>query len=47
MASGTGGYNAGAYGDNGWNDAALISESGIAANLAFKKAINSNKEKTK
>ena len=22
MASGTGGYNAGAYGDNGWDDAA-------------------------
>ena len=30
MASGTGGYNAAAYGDNGWNDAALITESGIA-----------------
>ena len=33
MASGTGGYNAGAYGDNGWNDAALISDSVIAADL--------------
>ena len=35
MASGTAGYNAGAYGDNGWNDGALISESGIAATLAL------------
>ena len=35
MASGTGGYNAAAYGDNGWNDAALITESGIAATLAL------------
>ena len=33
MASGTGGYNAAAYGDNGWNDGALITESGIAADL--------------
>ena len=30
-----GGYNVNAYGDNGWNDAALISESGIAATLAL------------
>jgi len=35
MASGTGGYNAAAYGDNGWNDGALISESGIAADLVL------------
>ena len=35
MASGTAGYNAGAYGDNGWNDGALIAESGIAATLAL------------
>ena len=35
MASGTGGYNAAAYGDNGWNDAALITESGIAADLVL------------
>ena len=35
MASGTGGYNAAAYGDNGWNDAALITESGIAATMAL------------
>ena len=35
MASGTGGYNAGAYGDNGWNDGALITESGIAATMAL------------
>ena len=31
MASGTGGYNASAYGDNGWDDGALITETGIAA----------------
>ena len=30
-----GGYNVNAYGDNGWNDAALITESGIAATLAL------------
>ena len=35
MASGTGGYNAAAYGDNGWNDGALITESGIAATMAL------------
>ena len=35
MASGTGGYNAAAYGDNGWNDSAIITESGIAATLAL------------
>ena len=35
MASGTGGYNAAAYGDNGWNDGALITESGIAADLVL------------
>ena len=35
MASGTGGYNAAAYGDNGWNDCALITESGIAATMAL------------
>ena len=35
MASGTAGYNAGAYGDNGWDDGALITESGIAATLAL------------
>ena len=35
MASGTGGYNAQAYGDNGWNDGALITESGIAADLVL------------
>jgi hypothetical protein len=35
MASGTGGYNAAAYGDNGWNDGVLISESGIAATMAL------------
>ena len=29
------GYNHNAYGDNGWNDGALISESGIAANLVL------------
>ena len=30
-----GGYNVNAYGDNGWNDAALITESGIAATMAL------------
>ena len=35
MASGLGGYNAEAYGDNGWNDGALITESGIAADLVL------------
>ena len=35
MASGTAGYNAAAYGDNGWNDGAIISESGIAATTAL------------
>ena len=35
MASGTGGYNAGAYGDDGWNDGIVISETGIAATLAL------------
>ena len=35
MASGTGGYNAAAYGDNGWNDGAIITETGIAATLAL------------
>ena len=29
------GYNHNAYGDNGWNDGALISESGIAADLVL------------
>ena len=35
MASGTGGYNASAYGDNGWDDGAVFSETGIAATLAL------------
>ena len=35
MASGTGGWNAGAYGDDGWNDGILLSETGIAATLAL------------
>ena len=35
MASGTAGYNAAAYGDNCWNDGAIISESGIAATTAL------------
>ena len=35
MASGTAGYNAGAYGDNGWDDGAVIEEAGIAATLAL------------
>ena len=29
------GYNHNAYGDNGWNDGALITESGIAATMAL------------
>ena len=35
MASGTAGYNAGAYGDNGWDDGAVFAETGIAATLAL------------
>ena len=35
MASGTGGWNAGAYGDDGWNDGIILSETGIAATLAL------------
>ena len=35
MASGTGGWNAGAYGDDGWNDGIVLSETGIAASLAL------------
>lgn len=35
MASGTGGYNAGAYGDDGWNDGIVLSETGIVATLAL------------
>jgi len=35
MASGTGGWNAGAYGDDGWNDGIVLSETGIAATLAL------------
>ena len=35
MASGTAGYNAGAYGDNGWDDGAVFAESGIAATFAL------------
>jgi len=35
MGSGTGGYNASAYGDNGWDDGAVFSETGIAATLAL------------
>ena len=35
MGSGTYGYNNGAYGDNGWDDGALITETGIAATLAL------------
>ena len=35
MGSGTYGYNNGAYGDNGWDDGALIAETGIAATLAL------------
>jgi hypothetical protein len=35
MGSGTYGYNNSAYGDNGWNDGSLITETGIAATLAL------------
>ena len=35
MGSGTYGYNNGAYGDSGWDDGALITETGIAATLAL------------
>ena len=35
MGSGTYGYNNSAYGDNGWNDGALITETGIAVTLAL------------
>ena len=35
MGSGTFGYNNSAYGDNGWNDGALITESGISATSAL------------
>ena len=35
MASGTAGYNAGAYGDNGWDDGAGFAETGIAATTAL------------
>ena len=35
MASGTGGWNAGAYGDDGWDDGILLTETGIAATLAL------------
>tara|TARA_R100000008_G_C3571125_1_gene162201 strand:- start:199 stop:525 length:327 start_codon:yes stop_codon:yes gene_type:complete len=35
MASGTGGWNAGAYGDDGWDDGILLSETGIASTLAL------------
>ena len=35
MATGTGGWNAGAYGDDGWNDCIVLSETGIAATLAL------------
>jgi hypothetical protein len=35
MATGTGGWNAGAYGDDGWNDGIVISETGIVATLAL------------
>jgi len=34
MASGTAGWNAGAYGDDGWDDGILLPETGIAATLA-------------
>ena len=30
-----GGYNVNAYGDNGWDDGALITESGIASTMAL------------
>ena len=35
MASGTAGYNAGAYGDNGWDDGAVFAETGMAATTAL------------
>ena len=35
MATGTGGWNAGAYGDDGWNDGIILTETGIAATLAL------------
>ena len=35
MAEGTGGWNAGAYGDDGWNDGIILTETGIAATLAL------------
>ena len=35
MATGTGGWNAGAYGDDGWNDGIVLSETGIVATLAL------------
>jgi len=35
MASGTGGWNAGAYGGDGWDDGILLTETGIAATLAL------------
>ena len=35
MASGTGGWNAGAYGDDGCNDGIILTETGIAATLAL------------
>ena len=35
MATGTGGWNAGAYGDDGWNDGIVLSETGITATLAL------------
>ena len=35
MGSGTYGYNNSAYGDSGWGDGALITETGIAATLAL------------
>ena len=35
MAEGTGGWNAGAYGDDGRNDGIILSETGIAATLAL------------
>ena len=33
MASGTGGWNAAAYGDDGWNDGIVLSETGIVATV--------------
>ena len=35
MAEGTGGWNAGAYGDDGWNDGIILTETGIAATRAL------------